>query len=135
MNETVHSARKPPKRTNDPERYLQLSYESMYLHVQLMLQLMDKGAITFDYGNNIRARAKEYEEKVVGNKSKVVSELTYNLQPKTYNLQIQNRPQPLLCFLQAHTFSGSIIYQLIFGDFTYSKILGIWMSKIPTTHR
>ena len=23
----------------------------MYLHVQLMLQLMDKGAITFDYGN------------------------------------------------------------------------------------
>ena len=33
----------------------------MYLHVQLMLQLMDKGAITFDYGNNIRARAQEYE--------------------------------------------------------------------------
>ena len=35
----------------------------MYLHVQLMLQLMDRGAITFDYGNNIRARAKEYEER------------------------------------------------------------------------
>ena len=50
-------------RTNDPERYLQLSYESMYLHVQLMLQLMDQGAVTFDYGNNIRARAKEYEER------------------------------------------------------------------------
>jgi urocanate hydratase len=33
----------------------------MYRHVQLMLQLMDKGAITFDYGNNIRARAQEYE--------------------------------------------------------------------------
>lgn len=43
------------------EEYLQRSYESMYLHVQLMLQLMDRGAITFDYGNNIRARAKEYE--------------------------------------------------------------------------
>jgi urocanate hydratase len=26
-----------------------------------MLQLMDKGAITFDYGNNIRARAEEFE--------------------------------------------------------------------------
>ena len=38
--------------------------ESMYLHVQLMLQLMDKGAITFDYGNNIRARAQEYEQNV-----------------------------------------------------------------------
>jgi urocanate hydratase len=49
-------------RGSDPEGYIAKSYESMYLHVQLMLQLMDRGAITFDYGNNIRARAKEYEE-------------------------------------------------------------------------
>lgn len=48
-------------RTENPTEYLHRSYESMYLHVQLMLQLMDKGAITFDYGNNIRARAEEYE--------------------------------------------------------------------------
>jgi len=48
-------------RKQDPSHYIKLSYESMHLHVQLMLQLMDKGAITFDYGNNIRARAKEYE--------------------------------------------------------------------------
>ena len=47
-------------RETDKEKYLQLSYQSMYLHVQLMLQLMNKGAITFDYGNNIRARAKEH---------------------------------------------------------------------------
>jgi urocanate hydratase len=50
-------------RETDKEKYLELSYASMYLHVQLMLQLMDKGAITFDYGNNIRARADEYEKK------------------------------------------------------------------------
>lgn len=50
-------------RAKNPEEYIERSYESMYLHVQLMLQLMDKGAITFDYGNNIRARALEYEEK------------------------------------------------------------------------
>ena len=50
-------------REKDPEEYIERSYESMYLHVQLMLQLMDKGAITFDYGNNIRARALEYEAK------------------------------------------------------------------------
>jgi len=49
-------------RAKNPEAYTRLSYESMWLHVQLMLQLMDKGAITFDYGNNIRARALEYEE-------------------------------------------------------------------------
>ena len=35
----------------------------MHLHVQLMLKLMDKGAITFDYGNNIRARSEEFEQK------------------------------------------------------------------------
>lgn len=50
-------------RQQNPTEYLERSYESMYLHVQLMLQLMDKGAITFDYGNNIRARALEYETK------------------------------------------------------------------------
>jgi len=50
-------------RDSNPEEYIKLSYESMYLHVQLMLQLMDKGAITFDYGNNIRARAEEYEKR------------------------------------------------------------------------
>lgn len=50
-------------REKNPEAYIERSYESMYLHVQLMLQLMDKGAVTFDYGNNIRARAKEYEDR------------------------------------------------------------------------
>ncbi len=54
-------------REQDPERYTGLSYESMHLHVQLMLQLMDKGAITFDYGNNIRARAQEYEQQTTNN--------------------------------------------------------------------
>ena len=54
-------------REKNPEEYIERSYESMYLHVQLMLQLMDKGAITFDYGNNIRARAKEYEERTTDN--------------------------------------------------------------------
>ena len=51
-------------REQNPEHYTELSYESMHLHVQLMLQLMHKGAITFDYGNNIRARALEHHEKI-----------------------------------------------------------------------
>lgn len=50
-------------REQNPEDYIRRSYESMNLHVQLMLQLMDRGAITFDYGNNIRARAIEHEQK------------------------------------------------------------------------
>lgn len=52
-------------RKENPADYLHRAYESMYLHVQLMLQLMDKGAITFDYGNNIRARAQELEDRIL----------------------------------------------------------------------
>jgi urocanate hydratase len=58
-------------REKNPDEYLKLSYESMWLHVKLMIDLMNKGAITFDYGNNIRARAQEYQE---SQKSKVKSE-------------------------------------------------------------
>jgi len=50
-------------REKDPDAYTLLAYHSMYHHVSLMVQLMEKGAITFDYGNNIRARAKEYQQK------------------------------------------------------------------------
>jgi len=46
-------------RQQNPEQYIDLSYDTMKLHVELMLQLQQMGAITFDYGNNIRARAKE----------------------------------------------------------------------------
>ncbi|EEM15994.1 MULTISPECIES: urocanate hydratase [Bacillus] len=41
-------------REEDPERYVQLSKESMKKHVEAMLAMQQKGAITFDYGNNIR---------------------------------------------------------------------------------
>jgi urocanate hydratase len=46
-------------RTENPKQYVDYAYNSLLLHVQLMLQLQDKGSITFDYGNNIRARAQE----------------------------------------------------------------------------
>ncbi len=46
-------------RTENPEKYISMSYDSMRLHVELMLKLQQMGSITFDYGNNIRARAKE----------------------------------------------------------------------------
>lgn len=41
-------------REEDPERYVQLSKESMTKQVEAMLAMQEKGAITFDYGNNIR---------------------------------------------------------------------------------
>ncbi len=46
-------------RQQSPEDYIERSYDSMKLHVELMLQLQAMGAVTFDYGNNLRARAQE----------------------------------------------------------------------------
>jgi urocanate hydratase len=46
-------------RKEKPEQYIDYAYRSMYRHVECMLELQSRGAITFDYGNNIRARAQE----------------------------------------------------------------------------
>lgn len=44
-------------RDSNPKEYIKRSKESMVKHVELMLQLQKKGAVTFDYGNNIRGQA------------------------------------------------------------------------------
>jgi len=46
-------------REKNPGQYIDLAYRSMVRHVELMLELQKMGAVTFDYGNNIRARAQE----------------------------------------------------------------------------
>jgi urocanate hydratase len=46
-------------RESDPDKYIKMSYESMAAHCQAMLDLQKKGAVTFDYGNNLRGQAKE----------------------------------------------------------------------------
>jgi urocanate hydratase len=46
-------------RVQNPDEYVNMSYDTMKLHVELMLQLQKLGAVTFDYGNNLRARAFE----------------------------------------------------------------------------
>ncbi len=46
-------------RTSNPKEYVEKSLKSMATHVRGMVELMNKGAITFDYGNNIRAAAVE----------------------------------------------------------------------------
>tara|TARA_B110000444_G_scaffold11022_1_gene9407 strand:- start:464 stop:2116 length:1653 start_codon:yes stop_codon:yes gene_type:complete len=44
-------------RETDPEKYVKYSIKSMGEHVKAILRLKQKGAIVFDYGNNIRAQA------------------------------------------------------------------------------
>ena len=46
-------------RKSDPDEYTRKSIATMGAHVQAMLDLKARGAITFDYGNNIRAYAVE----------------------------------------------------------------------------
>ena len=45
-------------RTSDPKKYVSLAQASIVEHVRAMLGLMKQGAVTFDYGNNIRGEAK-----------------------------------------------------------------------------
>ena len=45
------------ERVSDPDAYQKLSLASMRRHVEAMVELQKRGAITFDYGNNIRQRA------------------------------------------------------------------------------
>jgi urocanate hydratase len=46
-------------RRRDPEEYVRRSMASMRVHCEAMVELMRRGAVTFDYGNNLRGQAKE----------------------------------------------------------------------------
>ncbi len=46
-------------RAASPDEYIRRSMQAMGVHVAAMLDLQARGAVTFDYGNNIRAQAVE----------------------------------------------------------------------------
>lgn len=46
-------------RKRDPDTYVRRAIESIAKHVRGMLEMQKRGAVAFDYGNNIRARAVE----------------------------------------------------------------------------
>ena len=47
------------ERERDPEGYEDRVLDSMVVHVQAMLDLQEAGAVTFDYGNNIRGQVSD----------------------------------------------------------------------------
>jgi urocanate hydratase len=49
-------------RKADPKKYIALAMASMKEHVEHLLGLKDRGAIVFDYGNNLRAQAESAGE-------------------------------------------------------------------------
>ncbi len=44
-------------RETNPARYSELAFRSMVRHVEAMNEFLDRGAIVFDYGNNLRGQA------------------------------------------------------------------------------
>jgi urocanate hydratase len=46
-------------RERDPSAYSEQSLDTMVRHVRALVELLDRGAVVFDYGNNLRQRAKE----------------------------------------------------------------------------
>ena len=44
-------------RESNPETYIDLSYQTMARHMRALIELQRRGAITFDYGNNLRGQA------------------------------------------------------------------------------
>jgi len=46
-------------RQRNPQQYVRRARESMRRQVEAMVSMMEKGAVTFEYGNNLREQAKE----------------------------------------------------------------------------
>jgi urocanate hydratase len=46
-------------RRHDPDRYIARAYETMADHVRALLEMKRRGAVVFDYGNNLRGQAKK----------------------------------------------------------------------------
>jgi urocanate hydratase len=63
---TLHEAVELRKR--DPRRYQELSLEAMASHCRAMVEMQKRGAVVFDYGNNLRQQAFNvgYKEVKVG---------------------------------------------------------------------
>ncbi|MFC6797514.1 MULTISPECIES: urocanate hydratase [unclassified Haladaptatus] len=47
-------------RAENPEQYVEASLDTMVRHVEGILAMQEKGAIAFEYGNNIRGQVKEH---------------------------------------------------------------------------
>ncbi len=47
-------------RESSPEMYVERSFETMARHMRAMIELQRRGAVTFDYGNNLRGQARDH---------------------------------------------------------------------------
>ena len=50
-------------RENDPEAYREESLDTMERHLDAILTMQDRGAVAFEYGNNIRGQVQEHRDR------------------------------------------------------------------------
>ncbi len=109
-------------RINNPKRYVDLANQSMRLQVETMVKMMRKGAVTFEYGNNLREQARKAGFK----------------QAFSYPGFVQRYIRPMFCegkgpFRWASLVgSEEDIHKLddvILKDFAYDKGLCRWITK------
>ena len=50
-------------RENDPETYREESLDTMERHLDAILTMQDRGAVAFEYGNNIRGQVQEHRDR------------------------------------------------------------------------
>ncbi len=55
----VTTAEAAALRESDPDEYQRRSMAAMRAHCEAMVEMMRRGAVTFDYGNNLRGQAKD----------------------------------------------------------------------------
>ena len=48
-------------RIDNPVEYLRLTYKSIGVHCRTMLEFKNRGSVVFDYGNNIRTVARDFD--------------------------------------------------------------------------
>ena len=81
-------------RQSDPEEYTRRSMATMGRHVEAMLELKRRGAVTFDYGNNLRAQAK------AGRRKRRLSDSGIRTRIHSSTVLRRQGPLPLGCALR-----------------------------------
>jgi urocanate hydratase len=109
-------------RQNDPKEYCRRSSKSMRLQVETMVKMMHKGAVTFDYGNNLREQA-----------SKAGFKKAFN-----YPGFVQRYVRPMFCEGKGPFRWTSLVGseddiheldEVVLRDFAYNKELCRWIIK------
>lgn len=109
-------------REKDPKKYVEMSMESMRRHVEAMVGFVDRGAIAFEYGNNIRKNA--YDARL-----KEAFKFPGFIQAYIRPMLEEGRGPFRWTSLQGSTEDIAKLDDVIIREFGYNKRLARWIEK------